>query len=105
MDNTFKSCRFSAKCAICSHRVADDLLVVYPDELLHDFIIRMLRHGVGWLPVVRRDWPDKIVEYVRCGNILGTRMRLHEEVEAHSKGPINQEGTVMGFWPIPFFQP
>ncbi|HEY3761218.1 MAG TPA: chloride channel protein [Verrucomicrobiae bacterium] len=82
-----------------------DLIVAYPDELLHDAIARMLQHGIGRLPVVNRDAPNQAVGYLGRGDILGARMRLHEEEESRGKGPLAQEKEGQGFWPIPFLQP
>jgi len=82
-----------------------DLVVAYPDELLHDAIVRMFQYDIGRLPVVKRDAPDQAVGYLGRGDILGARMRLHEEEEARSKGPLAKGKDGQGFWPIPFFQP
>lgn len=64
------------------------LIVTFPDELLHDAIAKMLRNDVGRLPVVSRDEPGRVVGYLGRGDILAARMRLHEEEESRSKGPI-----------------
>ena len=65
-----------------------DPILAFPDELLHDAISKMLKHRVGRLPIVRRDEPDCIVGYLGRGDILGARMRLHEEEELRSRGPL-----------------
>ncbi len=72
-----------------------NVIFTYPDELLHDAIAKMLRHSIGRLPVVRRDKPDHIVGYLGRADILGARMRLHDEEELRSQGPI-------GKWPARF---
>lgn len=64
------------------------LVVTYPDELLHDAIAKMLRHGIGRLPVVKRDTPDQVVGYLGRGEIIAARMRYHDEEESRSKGPL-----------------
>ena len=64
------------------------LIVSFPDELLHDAITKMLKHNVGRLPVVKRDEPNRVIGYLGRGDILGARMRLHEEEESRSKGPL-----------------
>lgn len=69
-----------------------DLVVTYPDELLHDAVAKMLRHNIGRLPVMKRNEPKSVVGYLGRADILGARMRLHEEEESRSKGPI-------GKWP------
>jgi chloride channel protein, CIC family len=63
-------------------------VLAFPDELLHDVIAKMLKHRVGRLPVVKRDEPETIVGYLGRGDILDARMRLHEEEEARSRGPL-----------------
>jgi H+/Cl- antiporter ClcA/CBS domain-containing protein len=64
------------------------LIVAFPDESLHDAVGKMLRHDIGRLPVVKRDEPDRAVGYLGRGDILSARMRLHEEEESRSHGPI-----------------
>lgn len=64
------------------------LVVAFPDESLHDAIGKMLRHDIGRLPVVKRDEPDRVVGYLGRGDVLSARMRLHEEEESRSHGPI-----------------
>src|ERR1051325_7888258 len=34
-----------------------DLIVAFPDEILHEAVTRMVRRDIGRLPVVRRDNP------------------------------------------------
>jgi CIC family chloride channel protein len=65
-----------------------DLVVAYPDELLHDAIAKMLKHDIGRLPVVNRDKPNRAVGYIGRADILNARMRLHEEEESRSQGPV-----------------
>ncbi|HEU6447357.1 MAG TPA: chloride channel protein [Verrucomicrobiae bacterium] len=68
-----------------------DLVVSYPDELLNDAIAKMLRHKIGRLAVVKRDEPHRIVGYLGRGDILGARMRFHEEEETRGKGPLTDK--------------
>jgi chloride channel protein, CIC family len=57
-----------------------NLVVTYPDELLHDASSRMLRANVGRLPVVERNDPGHVVGYLGRKEILAARMhRLEEE--------------------------
>ena len=65
-----------------------DLVVAYPDELLHDAVAKMLKHDIGRLPVVNRDEPNRAIGYIGRADVLNARMRLHEEEEARSQGPI-----------------
>jgi chloride channel protein, CIC family len=80
-----------------------DLVVAYPDELLHDAIAKMLRHGVGRLPVVNRSDPDRAVGYLGRGDILAARMHYHEEEESRSKGPLAAGWKNSSFWPTTLF--
>jgi chloride channel protein, CIC family len=55
-------------------------IVAYPDETLYVAAERMLRNGVGRLPVVSREDPKKIVGYLGRSGFLEARMRrMHEE--------------------------
>lgn len=67
-----------------------EVIYTHPDELLHDAVAKMLRHNIGRLPVVKRDEPNSLVGYLGRADILGARMRLHEEEETRSKGPISK---------------
>lgn len=80
-----------------------NLVVTYPDELLRDAIAKILRHGIGRLPVVKRDEPDQVVGYLGRGDIISARMRYHEEEESRSTGPLvgNRNGLI--FWPVKLF--
>jgi H+/Cl- antiporter ClcA/CBS domain-containing protein len=64
------------------------LVVAFADESLHDAVGKMLRHDIGRLPVVKRDEPDRVVGYLGRADILGARLRLHEEEESRSHGPL-----------------
>ena len=55
------------------------LVVTYPDELLYDAAAKMLRNGVGRLPVVSRSDPGKIVGYLGRSGIMAARLRRLEE--------------------------
>jgi H+/Cl- antiporter ClcA/CBS domain-containing protein len=61
--------------------------VTYPDEPLHDAIRTMLSRDVGRLPVVERSDRTRIVGYLGRAEILGARLRLHEEEEQRERGP------------------
>ena len=61
--------------------------VTYPDEPLYDAIRKMLTRDVGRLPVVERSDPRRIVGYLGRAEILGARLRLHEEEELRERGP------------------
>ncbi len=76
------------------------LVVAYPDELLHDAIAKMLRHGIGRLPVVNRDRPDRVEGYLGRGEIIAARMRYHEEEESRSQGPLANVRNALKFRPV-----
>lgn len=56
-----------------------DLTVAFADEPLHSALTKMLRRGVGRLPVVERDNQTRIVGYLGRAAILSARMKIHEE--------------------------
>jgi CIC family chloride channel protein len=58
----------------------DSLIVTYPDELMHDAVLKMLHNNIGRLPVVERHDPHKLVGYLGRSSIMEARLRrLHEE--------------------------
>lgn len=73
------------------------VVVAYPDELLHDAITKMLKNNVGRLPVVKRDDPGCAVGYLGRADILKARMRLHEEEESRSQGPVLEHELLVKF--------
>jgi chloride channel protein, CIC family len=59
---------------------SDTLVVAYPDELLHDAVVKMLQNDIGRLPVVSRQDRQQLVGYLGRTGILEARMRrLNEE--------------------------
>jgi CIC family chloride channel protein len=59
---------------------SDDLVVAFPEETVHDALLRLLAHDVGRLPVVDRADPRKLVGYLSRASILEARLpRLAEE--------------------------
>ena len=57
-----------------------NLVVTYVDESLHDAAEKMLRHGIGRLPVVDIRQPTRLVGYLDRAPILEARQRrLNEE--------------------------
>lgn len=77
-----------------------DLVLTFPDEILHDAIAKMLKHDIGRLPVVKRDEPDRVVGYLGRGDILSARIRLHEEEELRSHGPISKWPSMFEIPPV-----
>src|SRR5437870_5413992 len=56
-----------------------DVLVTYPDELLHDAAAKMLRSNIGRLPVVDRDHSRRIIGYLGRPGIMAARLRRLDE--------------------------
>jgi len=57
-----------------------DLVVTYPNELLYDAAGKMLRAGVGRLPVVSREDHKQVVGYLNREGVLSARLkRMHED--------------------------
>jgi CBS domain-containing protein len=61
-------------------------VVTYPDEVLYDAAARMLRVGVGRLPVVGRDDPKKVVGYLGRSGIMAARLRRLDEEGVRDPG-------------------
>lgn len=55
------------------------LVVTYPDELLYEAAAKMLRNGIGRLPVVSRADPKKIAGYLGRSGVMAARLRRLEE--------------------------
>lgn len=73
-----------------------ELVVTYPDEPLHDAVAKMVKRGVGRLPVVARDDETQVLGYLGRGDILAARLRQHEEEELRQQGPA--AGLAGGGW-------
>lgn len=63
-----------------------NLTVTYPDELLRDAVMKMLKNGLGRLPVVNRTNPRQIVGYMGRSNVLAARLRRLEEEDIREVG-------------------
>ena len=63
-----------------------NLVVTYPDELLHEASAKMLRHNIGRLPVVDRQYPQKVVGYLGRPGIMAARLRRLEEEHVREPG-------------------
>jgi H+/Cl- antiporter ClcA len=63
-----------------------NLIIAFPDEILHEAVTRMVRHDFGRLPVVRRDNPRTIVGYLGRASIMTARLRRHEEEHHREPG-------------------
>ncbi len=56
-----------------------ELIVAYPDEVLQQAVMKMLRNDIGRLPVVSREDPRRLVGYLGRANLMAARLRQLEE--------------------------
>jgi chloride channel protein, CIC family len=63
-----------------------NLIVAFPDEILHEAVTRMVRHDIGRLPIVQRANPRKIVGYLGRASVMTARLRRHEEEHHREAG-------------------
>jgi chloride channel protein, CIC family len=62
------------------------LVVTYPDETLSEASDKILRYGIGRLPVVDRANPKQIVGYLGRPNVMAARLRRMEEEHFREPG-------------------
>jgi len=65
---------------------SSNLVVAYPDEILHEAVTKMLRNEIGRLPVVERQNPKRLVGYLGRAGVMAARIRLHEEEHVRESG-------------------
>jgi CBS domain-containing protein len=63
-----------------------NLIVTYPDELLHEASSKMLRNNIGRLPVVECNDSHKIVGYLGRKGVLAARLRRLDEEHVREPG-------------------
>ncbi|MBV9956873.1 MAG: CBS domain-containing protein [Acidobacteria bacterium] len=63
-----------------------ELIVSYPDDILHEAVSKMLRHDIGRLPVVDRQDKHKLIGYLGRAGVMAARLRLHEEEHVREQG-------------------
>jgi chloride channel protein, CIC family len=56
-----------------------DLIVSFPDEVLHEAAAKMLRNNIGRLPVVSRQDSHRIVGYLGRSNLMAAHARQLED--------------------------
>lgn len=56
-----------------------NLIIAYPDEILHEAVTRMVRNDIGRLPVVERKNPRKLLGYLGRASVMTARLRRLEE--------------------------
>jgi H+/Cl- antiporter ClcA len=62
------------------------LVVAHEDETVREALVKMLRHGIGRLPVVARDDPRRVVGYLGRAGVLSARMGWFRAEHARSRG-------------------
>ncbi len=63
-----------------------NLVVTYPDEVLHEASAKMLRNNIGRLPVVDRQNPDRVVGYLGRPGVMAARLRRLEDEHVREPG-------------------
>ena len=63
-----------------------DVVVTYPDEVLHEATAKMLRNNIGRLPVVDRNDPARVVGYLGRPGIMAARLRRLEDEHVREPG-------------------
>jgi len=61
-------------------------IVAYPDEMMEEAVDKMIRHGVGRLPVVERTHPTKLLGYLGRKGIAEAWEELLEEDQVREAG-------------------
>jgi CIC family chloride channel protein len=56
-----------------------NLIIAYPDEILHEAVTRMVSNDIGRLPVVERHNTRKVVGYLGRASVMTARLRRLEE--------------------------
>jgi H+/Cl- antiporter ClcA len=68
----------------------DDLIVTYPDETVHDAMVKLQRNNIGRLPVVDRKNPKQLLGYLGRAALLEARLRRLNEEEVIEPGWLQQ---------------
>jgi chloride channel protein, CIC family len=63
-----------------------NVVVTYPDEVLHEASAKMLRRNIGRLPVVDRNDPGRVIGYLGRPGIMAARLRRLEEEHVREPG-------------------
>jgi chloride channel protein, CIC family len=63
-----------------------DPIVTYPDEVLHEASVKMLRNNIGRLPVVERAHPHKVVGYLGRPGIMAARLSRMDDEHVREPG-------------------
>jgi CIC family chloride channel protein len=63
-----------------------NVLVTYPDEVLHEASAKMLRNNVGRLLVVDRDNPKRVIGYLGRHGVMAARLRRLDDEHVREPG-------------------
>ena len=58
--------------------MSKQLLIGYPDETLYEALNRMTKNNISHLPIVDKNYPDKLIGFLAIHNIA-LSLRLAEE--------------------------
>jgi H+/Cl- antiporter ClcA/predicted transcriptional regulator len=83
----------SAKNATVLESGSKNLIVSYPDEILHEAVAKMLRHDIGRLPVVERQNPKRLIGYLGRAGVMAARLKLHEEENVREPGLLTKAAS------------
>jgi CIC family chloride channel protein len=67
-----------------------NVIVTYPDEVLHEASAKMLRNNIGRLPVVDRKNPQRVVGYLGRPGVMAARLRRLDEEHVRDRGWIER---------------
>jgi CBS domain-containing protein len=67
-----------------------NVIVTYPDEVLHEASAKMLRHDIGRLPVVDRHDQRRVVGYLGRPGIMAARLRGLDDEHLREPGWIKR---------------
>ncbi len=70
-------------------------IVAYPDEMLEEAVDKMIRHGVGRLPVVEREHPTRLLGYLGRKGIAEAWEELREEEQVREAGWISSRTRLL----------
>lgn len=73
---------------------SSNLIVSYPDEILHEAVAKMLRHEIGRLPVVERRNPKHLIGYLGRAGVMAARLKLHDEEYIREPGLLSKAAKV-----------
>src|SRR5512138_2764162 len=62
------------------------LVVTYPDETVREAVVKLLRHGIGRLPVGRRDDSRALVGYLGRASVMSARLAWYRAEHTQERG-------------------